>query len=106
MYADDTQLYISIKPGGENFSCIATKIESCLQEIRSWMQDNFLFLNDSKMEILHLSSHLRHAKEIPPIFVNGTQTYSSKTVRNLDVVLDNPLLLRSQVNTLCHKLKH
>ena len=55
------------------------------------------------MKILHLSSHLRHAKEMPPFFVNGIPTYSSKTVRNLGVVMDNHLLLRNQVNTLCRK---
>ena len=101
MYADDTQLYISVKSGDEN--CIIPKIETCLQEIRLWMQDNFLFLNDSKMEILHLSSHLRHVKELSPITVNGIKSYSSKAVRNLGVVMDNHLSMRNQVNTMCSK---
>ena len=101
MYADDTQLYISVKSGDEN--CIIPKIETCLQEIRLWMQDNFLFLNDSKMEILHLSSHLRHVKKLSPVTVNGIKTYSSKAVRNLGVVMDNHLSMRNQVNTMCSK---
>ena len=101
MYADDTQLYISVKSGDEN--CIIPKIETCLQEIRSWLQDNFLFLNDNKMEILHLSSHLRHVKELSPVTVNGIKTYSSKAVRNLGVVMDNHLSMRNQVNSMCSK---
>ena len=101
MYADDTQLYITVKPG--QVSSVLPKIETCLSEIRSWMQENFLFLNDSKMEILHLSSHLRHVQEFPPISVNNTHTHPSKTVRNLGVVMDSHLSLRSQVNTLCQK---
>ena len=67
------------------------------------MQDNFLFLNDSKMEILHLSSHLRHVKELSPITVNGIKSYSSKAVRNLGVVMDNHLSMRNHVNTICSK---
>ena len=101
MYADDTQLYISVKSGEANL--IIQKLEICLQAIRSWMDDNFLFLNDSKMEILHLSSHFRHVKELPPISINNTQFYSSKVVRNLGVNLDNHLSLRSQVNNVCRK---
>ena len=101
IYADDTQLYISVKPGEENITI--PKIEKCLQEIRLWMQDNFLFLNDSKMEILHLSSHFRRVRELPPIVVNNIQTNPSKVVRNLGVMMDNQLSLRNQVNTVCRK---
>ena len=68
MYADDTQLYISVKSG--ETTLIREKIQTCLQEIRSWMQDNFLFLNDSKMEILHLSSQFKYVKELQPISMN------------------------------------
>ncbi len=38
-YADDTQLYLPVK-------------SDCLGEVKSWLADNFLQLNDSKTEVL------------------------------------------------------
>ena len=42
VYGDDTQLYITFKVPAD--SCITT-LEKCIQEIRSWMRQNFLKLN-------------------------------------------------------------
>ncbi|KAF7651264.1 hypothetical protein LDENG_00113440, partial [Lucifuga dentata] len=39
-YADDTQLYIPLKPSINNFSSIM----SCLSDIKCWMSNNFLQL--------------------------------------------------------------
>ncbi len=44
-YADDMQLYV---PGNTDISCFM----SCLAEIKNWMSENFLQLNDSKSEIV------------------------------------------------------
>jgi len=50
LYADDTQLYISFCPktAGE-FELTVSKIESCVEEIRTWMTANFLKLNEDKI---------------------------------------------------------
>ncbi len=47
-HADDTQLYMSIKPGSKSLSDLL----ACLNNIRSWMGDNFLQLNENKAEVL------------------------------------------------------
>ena len=53
VYADDTQLYITFKSSQEPVdSCIT--MEKCIQEIRSWMRQNFLKLNDEKTEFFYL----------------------------------------------------
>jgi len=65
-YADDTQLYISLDPDNElNFSSSLKNLEYCIADIRLWMTQNLLKLNDNKTNILYLaSSHwvksLRH----------------------------------------------
>ena len=48
-YADDTQLYLSIKPEQCNQ---LTKLQACLKDIKTWMTRNFLLLNSDKTEVL------------------------------------------------------
>ena len=50
-YADDTQLYLSIKPDETNQ---LTKLQACLKDIKTWMTCNFLMLNSDKTEVIVL----------------------------------------------------
>ena len=52
-YADDTQVYLSFKPGSisPEDSAFST-IQSCISAIRSWLLTNKLLINDSKTEFL------------------------------------------------------
>ena len=50
-YADDTQLYVPLQPGKSDVS----RIFSCLAEIKNWMSENVLQLNDSKSDIVIMS---------------------------------------------------
>ena len=54
-YADDTQNYMSFRPLTNSLepqiTCIS-KLELCLADVRSWMQVNFLKLNESKTEFI------------------------------------------------------
>ncbi len=48
-YADDTQLnYIPIK---SNYTSAFKRLEACLQEIKVWLTNNFMLLNDDKTQI-------------------------------------------------------
>ena len=42
VYADDTQLYITLKYSQEPADSCITTLDKCIQEIRSWMRQNFL----------------------------------------------------------------
>ena len=56
-YADDTQLYLSIKPEQCNE---LTELQAGLNDIKTWMTRNFLLLNSDKTEFLILGpKHLR-----------------------------------------------
>ncbi len=48
LYADDTQLYVPLKPGSSD----ASHILSCLTDIKAWMSNNFLQLNETKTEVM------------------------------------------------------
>ena len=51
VYADDTQLYITFKSSQEPADSCITTLEKCIEEIRSWMRQNFLKLNDEKNRV-------------------------------------------------------
>ena len=99
MYADDLQLYVSAKTG-ERHQAIA-KLEACLHDVRCWMKTNQLVLNDSKTEVLHVTSHKKRSQEIPPVNVGETQVSCTGAVRDLGVTLDSHLSLRQHINTKC-----
>ena len=48
-YADDTQLYQSVKP---DEIIQLSKMEACLLDIKEWMTQNFLLLKSNKTEIM------------------------------------------------------
>ncbi len=48
-YADNIQLYLPVK-SDENTSL--QPLFDCLSEVKSWLADNFLQLNDSKTEVV------------------------------------------------------
>ena len=49
LYADDTQLYMAFKPSDVISKCDAiSRREACVADIRIWMNDYFLKLNDDK----------------------------------------------------------
>ncbi|KAL9961852.1 hypothetical protein ACROYT_G030880 [Oculina patagonica] len=52
-YADDTQLFISFNPVDNTSEAEAViAIENCIQDVRAWMRDDKLMLNDDKTEFL------------------------------------------------------
>ena len=70
-YADDMQLYLSMKP---------EELQGCLKDMKTWMSSNFLPLNSDKMEVIVFG---------PKPLMNGLADFSlasSPTGKNLGVV--------------------
>ena len=102
LYADDTQLYICFDLASlESSEEAVKKIEDCIQDIRIWMIQNKLKLNDDKTELLIiLPSRQIHKCSISSIQVGETQVQSSKAARNLGVLFDDTMSMRQQVNSI------
>ena len=51
-YADDTQLYLPINSSNP---ADVNRLKACLEDVKEWMAQNHLQLNDSKGETIHSS---------------------------------------------------
>ncbi len=99
-YADDTQLYISSRPGETHQ---IEKLTECIVDIKNWMTSNFLLLNSEKTEVLIIGpknptcNNLEHYLTLDGCSVNS----SSSSVRNLGVLFDSNLSFESHVSSIC-----
>ncbi|MDW1542860.1 reverse transcriptase family protein [Vibrio sp. YT-17] len=94
-YANDTQLYLSMKPEESNQF---TKLHNCLKDIKTWMSTNFLMLNSDKTEVIVLGpKQLRDSLSDDIVSLDGIALASSTTVRNLGVTFDQDLSFNSHL---------
>ena len=55
-YADDTLLYKTMDHSNNDWRDGLARIELCVSEIREWMNQNMLKLNDDKTELIVFTS--------------------------------------------------
>ena len=109
-YADDSQLYISFYPSSEaDLVNITEKANMCLAEIKIWMVENFMKINEDKTELLIMGKPmvLKHfdlevslqfgSEEIKPTKCKGDNW------KSLGVKLDASLNMERQVNSVKKK---
>ncbi len=97
-YADDIQIYFTVQPSSV---CPPPSIVFCLQELKTWMSDNFLQLNADKIEILLIGPKSQSSSQ-HDIFIDidGVQIRPSTTVRNLGVLFDSALCFDSHIGQI------
>ena len=60
-YADDTQLYMTMDHSNNNWRDGLPRIQLCVSEIREWMNQNMLKLNDDKTELIVFTSKYKRS---------------------------------------------
>ena len=100
MYADDTQLYVTINSFSDR-SVVVSKLELCIKDILIWCTSNGLACNPGKTEIVHLTS--RYTKQCPilGIAVDDIVITPKPAARDLGVILDSHLQLTKHINNIC-----
>ena len=100
-YADDTQLYLSFKPG-----CTATKeesiaaMENCMKAIRAWMIMDKMKINDIQTEFLIIGTKQQLNKvNIKTLSVGDYGVAPAAMARNLGVLFDENMTLLPHINT-------
>jgi len=97
LYADDTQIQGSCLPGSA--SQLQSTLSVCLDEVADWMRSNHLQLNTAKTEILWCST-TRRQNHLPSVAVRVGENHvlPSTTVRDLGVLIDSDVAMRSHVS--------
>ena len=96
IYADDTQLYVECPP--TDHTDALRHIIECVEELRRWLTDNRLLLNEDKTEAILFRSSCPVASTIN---ICGSVAQLKPTVRDIGVVLDTRLDMASQVSSVC-----
>lgn len=99
MYADDTQIYLTMSPRG-NIDAV-NSLKDCLEDIKVWSNNNRLRLNERKSELIHFSSHFRSTEPLPDFATEGGIMQTSEYVRDLGVTLDQHLTLQKHIKNVC-----
>ena len=107
LYADDTQLYMTFKPSDATSKCDAiSQKEAYVADIRIWMDDNLLKLNDDKTELLVITTR-EELNKISDISIKvGNQSISpgDDLPRNLCVIFDSTCCLDAHIAKLCRSI--
>ena len=105
-FADDTQLHRSALP--PELSTLSYEVTTCIHKVAGWMEQNKLKMNESKTDLLCVTSKpkLHEASEVlkSGLLISGSNVHFSKTVRNLGVTLDSTLSMEPHINHLCKAL--
>uniref|UniRef100_H2MGD2 VWFA domain-containing protein n=1 Tax=Oryzias latipes TaxID=8090 RepID=H2MGD2_ORYLA len=83
-YADDTQLYIAMSPDDTK---PIEALFKCILDVKLWMANNFLQLNQEKTEILVIGPEAKREKQF--LKLQELSLSHSETIRNLGVIFDS-----------------
>ena len=98
-FADDSQLINSISPEPEVIEAAVRNLESCCLEIKKWMLQNRLKLNDEKTEVIVFGPKEKvKSVDLNSIRVGDAIIPVAEKVRNLGLILDTELLMTEHIN--------
>ena len=98
-YADDTQLYKTMDHSKNDEREGLAHIELCVSEIREWMNQNMLKLNDGKTELIVFpSKYKQDLYNDLSITIGDTVVDCSSQIRDLGVIFDRVLSLCQHVS--------
>ena len=102
-YADETQLYISFNADSRaEQSAALSAMQNCTADIRKWMLQDRLRLNDDKTEFIIIGKRQQLAKvNIDSMQVGESSIAPTSRVKNLGCWFDGQLKMDTQINSIC-----
>ena len=102
-YADVTQLYLAFNPDvqGEDKAAL-NAMRDCIHDLRNWMIEDRLMLNDDKTELVLIGTRQQLQKvNLNDITVGDTVVEAKSVVRNLGSWFDRNLDMSSHISKQC-----
>ena len=107
LYEVDSQLYVFVKPVQANIDGAIYRLGKCCHDIRTWMQSNFLKLNNGKTEVLLIGSRQQLSKiAIPGVTVGESLIAPAISVRDLGAVFDTHKTMVPHVNAFSRSARY
>ena len=101
-YANDHQLYTAFSPNLASLNDAVSCMESCLQDVKSWMISNKSKMNDSKTEFIIIGSYQQLSKiNLNSIMVGEHRIIVVDDIQNLGAYLDKNLSMKTHVDAKC-----
>ena len=102
-FADDTQFYVSFKPDGDtNESTAVTAMQNCIDDVKNWMLNDKLKLNDDKTEFLLIGTQQQLAKvNLDTLRVGNVHITQSCEVKSLGCWFDSQMKLETHITKTC-----
>ena len=103
-YAGDSQLYLSFCPNNiANQEAALARVERCIEDIRDWMLNDKLKLNDDKTEFIIIGTLQQLAKvSINTLRVGAATITPVLSARNLGSWLNTKLTMATHILKTCN----
>ena len=99
-FADDTQLYSSSSP--DQLSSTLETVQDCVLDVKQWMTDNKLKLNDDKTEAILFRKKSTDSSVLPKsIKICNSDISFSDSARNLGFIVSSDMSLDKHVSQVC-----
>ena len=100
-FADDTQLYSSARPS--EICSTVQRVEDCISDVRVWMSNNKLKLNDDKTEVLLIQTKtsFKSCEKPSSIHVGNVEVSFSASARNLGYFISDNMSIDAHVTNVC-----
>jgi exonuclease III len=101
LYADDIQLYVAVdlKKATEE----KARLEQCIRDLRQWLIENKLKLNEEKTEYILVGSthfHQNVSGLMSTVLVGDEVIHASGAARNIGAIVDTHLNMRDHVTSV------
>ena len=99
-FADDLQLQMSAPP--DSIYELLHSMQSCISDVKAWETANMLKLNDSKTELMLVTSkRTKHLHNLPTsITIGNAQIPFKQSVKNLGFTLDCHITMNAHVSNI------
>lgn len=101
LYADDTQIYLTLS--APDVAASLERLQECLQSVSQWMTCSKLKLNPNKTEFILIGTKTQRDKVSTffPVSLLDNETYPTHTAKNLGVVFDESFNFKNHVSQIC-----